>query len=205
VDRARAVCHRGRDEGVFDLLRPFFRESTAREGYFFALDAESGKELWRINLGGDTSSSAITYSVKQMDRALWQRDLHARAAEGLREANPPPGNSRATASRRLTIHQSRMGHAEFFRQCPETGIGRPQLHSSYKSGCEQVNINPPGAPAVQLSGMYKGNDLCVRNHACLVHFFVVRQESTPAPAVPNQQLPIDQIVPSHFIEIQKLT
>jgi len=38
------------------------------EGYFFALDAETGKELWRINLGGDMSSSAITYSVngKQM-------------------------------------------------------------------------------------------------------------------------------------------
>ena len=46
----------------------FDREGTEREGYFFALDAESGKELWRINLGGDMSSSAIAYSVngKQM-------------------------------------------------------------------------------------------------------------------------------------------
>ena len=46
----------------------FDREGTEREAYFFALDAESGKELWRINLGGDMSSSAISYSVngKQM-------------------------------------------------------------------------------------------------------------------------------------------
>src|SRR2546430_5948182 len=29
------------------------------EGYFYALDAETGKELWRINLGGDMSSSAM--------------------------------------------------------------------------------------------------------------------------------------------------
>jgi alcohol dehydrogenase (cytochrome c) len=38
------------------------------EGYFYALDADSGRELWRISLGGDMSSSAITYSVdgKQM-------------------------------------------------------------------------------------------------------------------------------------------
>jgi glucose dehydrogenase len=38
------------------------------EGYLFSLDAETGRELWRINLGGDMSSSAMTYSVngKQM-------------------------------------------------------------------------------------------------------------------------------------------
>ncbi len=44
------------------------RERQDMEGYFYALDADSGKELWRINLGGDMSSSAITYSVngKQM-------------------------------------------------------------------------------------------------------------------------------------------
>ncbi|MEO7651708.1 MAG: hypothetical protein ABIZ80_14680, partial [Bryobacteraceae bacterium] len=40
------------------------RDRQEMEGYFYALDAESGKELWRINLGGDMSSSAITYSVK---------------------------------------------------------------------------------------------------------------------------------------------
>jgi alcohol dehydrogenase (cytochrome c) len=34
------------------------------EGYFYALDAETGKELWRIQLGGDMASSAITYLVK---------------------------------------------------------------------------------------------------------------------------------------------
>jgi alcohol dehydrogenase (cytochrome c) len=40
------------------------REHPDMEGYFYALDAETGKELWYINLGGDMSSSAITYSVK---------------------------------------------------------------------------------------------------------------------------------------------
>ena len=44
------------------------RDRQDMEGYFYALDAETGKELWRINLGGDMSSSAMTYSVngKQM-------------------------------------------------------------------------------------------------------------------------------------------
>jgi alcohol dehydrogenase (cytochrome c) len=38
------------------------------EAYFFALDAQNGKELWRINLGGTMSSNPITYLVngKQM-------------------------------------------------------------------------------------------------------------------------------------------
>ena len=38
------------------------------EAYFFALDAESGKELWRINLGGTMASNPMTYMVngKQM-------------------------------------------------------------------------------------------------------------------------------------------
>jgi alcohol dehydrogenase (cytochrome c) len=46
----------------------FNRDRQEAEGFFFALDAENGRELWRINLGGDMSSSAITYSVngKQM-------------------------------------------------------------------------------------------------------------------------------------------
>ncbi len=46
----------------------FNRDRQEMEGFFFALDAETGRELWRINLGGDMSSSAIAYSVngKQM-------------------------------------------------------------------------------------------------------------------------------------------
>jgi alcohol dehydrogenase (cytochrome c) len=40
------------------------RDREGIESYFFTLDAETGKELWRVNLGGDMSSSAITYSVK---------------------------------------------------------------------------------------------------------------------------------------------
>ncbi len=44
------------------------RERQDMEAYFYALDAETGKELWRVSLGGDMSSAAITYSVngKQM-------------------------------------------------------------------------------------------------------------------------------------------
>ncbi len=44
------------------------RDKPEMESWFYALDAESGKDLWRINLGGDMSSSAISYSVngKQM-------------------------------------------------------------------------------------------------------------------------------------------
>ena len=38
------------------------------EAYFFSLDANDGKELWRINLGGTMSASPVTYMVngKQM-------------------------------------------------------------------------------------------------------------------------------------------
>ena len=44
------------------------RERQDMEAYFYALDAETGKELWRVNLGGDMSSAAIAYSLngKQM-------------------------------------------------------------------------------------------------------------------------------------------
>jgi len=34
-----------------------------REGYFWALDARTGNELWRANLGGDIASGPMTYTV----------------------------------------------------------------------------------------------------------------------------------------------
>ena len=34
-----------------------------REGYFYALDARTGKELWRVQLGGQVSSAPITYAI----------------------------------------------------------------------------------------------------------------------------------------------
>jgi alcohol dehydrogenase (cytochrome c) len=44
------------------------RDGEDQEAWFYALDAESGKELWRINLGGTMSATPITYTVngKQM-------------------------------------------------------------------------------------------------------------------------------------------
>lgn len=44
------------------------REGEDMEAYFFALDADQGKELWRINLGETMASNPITYMVngKQM-------------------------------------------------------------------------------------------------------------------------------------------
>lgn len=44
------------------------RDDEAMEAYFYALDAENGKELWRINLGGSMAANPITYTVngKQM-------------------------------------------------------------------------------------------------------------------------------------------
>jgi outer membrane protein assembly factor BamB len=43
-------------------------DRSAAESYFFALDADSGKELWRINLGGTMAANPMTFSVngKQM-------------------------------------------------------------------------------------------------------------------------------------------
>jgi alcohol dehydrogenase (cytochrome c) len=34
-----------------------------REGYFWALDARTGAELWRANLGGDVASGPMTYAI----------------------------------------------------------------------------------------------------------------------------------------------
>ena len=34
-----------------------------REGYFWALDARTGAELWRANLGGEVASGPMSYSV----------------------------------------------------------------------------------------------------------------------------------------------
>ena len=44
------------------------REKTQMESYFFALDAETGREKWRINLGGTMSSNPISFEAggKQM-------------------------------------------------------------------------------------------------------------------------------------------
>src|SRR5215471_7656642 len=37
------------------------RDREEMEAYFFALDADNGKELWRINLGGTMAANPITY------------------------------------------------------------------------------------------------------------------------------------------------
>jgi len=44
------------------------RDDEAMEAYFYALDAENGKELWRINLGGTMAANPVTYILngKQM-------------------------------------------------------------------------------------------------------------------------------------------
>ena len=44
------------------------RDREDSENDFYALDAESGKELWRMNLGGTMSTTPVTYAVngKQM-------------------------------------------------------------------------------------------------------------------------------------------
>ena len=44
------------------------RDDEAMEAYLYALDAENGKELWRISLGGSMAANPITYMVngKQM-------------------------------------------------------------------------------------------------------------------------------------------
>ena len=34
-----------------------------REGYFYALDAKTGKELWKANLGGSIVMAPITYRI----------------------------------------------------------------------------------------------------------------------------------------------
>jgi alcohol dehydrogenase (cytochrome c) len=34
-----------------------------REGYFWALDARTGAELWKASVGGEVSSGPMTYSV----------------------------------------------------------------------------------------------------------------------------------------------
>jgi alcohol dehydrogenase (cytochrome c) len=34
-----------------------------REGYFYALDARTGAELWKASLGGQVVNGPITYSV----------------------------------------------------------------------------------------------------------------------------------------------
>lgn len=34
-----------------------------REGYFYALDAKTGKELWKANLGGSIVMAPITYQI----------------------------------------------------------------------------------------------------------------------------------------------
>ena len=34
-----------------------------REGYFYALDAKTGKEVWKTNLGGSIVMAPITYQI----------------------------------------------------------------------------------------------------------------------------------------------
>ena len=35
-----------------------------REGYFYALDARTGKQLWRANLGGQIVNGAVSYEIE---------------------------------------------------------------------------------------------------------------------------------------------
>ncbi len=37
--------------------------SGSREGFFYALDAKTGRPLWKRYLGGQIAASPITYSV----------------------------------------------------------------------------------------------------------------------------------------------
>ena len=34
-----------------------------REGYFFALDARTGEQLWKANVGGQVSAGPMSYAV----------------------------------------------------------------------------------------------------------------------------------------------
>jgi alcohol dehydrogenase (cytochrome c) len=34
-----------------------------REGYFYALDARDGKQLWRVTVGGQIVNGPMTYTV----------------------------------------------------------------------------------------------------------------------------------------------
>ena len=34
-----------------------------REGYFFALDARTGEQIWKANVGGQISSGPMSYAV----------------------------------------------------------------------------------------------------------------------------------------------
>ena len=37
--------------------------SGGREGYFYALDAKTGKELWKASLGGSIVNAPVTYQI----------------------------------------------------------------------------------------------------------------------------------------------
>src|SRR5207247_11405078 len=76
-------------------------------------------------------------------------------------------------------------------QITESLVGRPQPVSSYKSGCQQVNVDPADTTSVQVSAPDKGDDITVRNHPRLGHLLVAGQEFLSALAVSDQQFPVD--------------
>ncbi len=52
----------GRDAEAQTGTLPVENSATV-DGYFFALDADTGEELWHIPLGGPVNANPMTYAV----------------------------------------------------------------------------------------------------------------------------------------------
>ena len=57
--------------------------SGSREGHFFALDARTGSELWRANLGGHVNAAPMTYAVDGKQFVRYCRQIVAKAGRPL--------------------------------------------------------------------------------------------------------------------------
>jgi hypothetical protein len=88
--------------------------------------------------------------------------------------------------------------AEFLRDDSQAGIGGPELVTFHDSRGQKMNIDPPGAAAMQLPAAYKGHDFGMGHFTGLVNFLVAGEEFRAAPNIPDQKLAIDQFMADDF-------
>jgi len=96
-----------------------------------------------------------------------------------------------------------VANAEVASQPSEAWICSPEGQSPNHRGRQEMDIDPTRSAPMQTSFAHERNDVTVRNEFNVVHALVGSQEFDAASPVADEELAIDQLVPSHFIQSQQ--
>lgn len=63
IDLLFPFLHQQRDVSKRAREQEFANLTRLADGYFYALDSETGRRLWRMSLAGSVTSGPVSYSV----------------------------------------------------------------------------------------------------------------------------------------------